>query len=497
MTTYFGQRPTATTNPVPGRWLFLLLPLLFSMTEVTAQELATRLFAAHPTHTDTTFTHRRFKHRDVVARLQKLGSPLTVSQIGASTESRSIHQVRAGNGPTPVLLWSQMHGDEATATMALFDIFQFLQASGDEFDAFRQTILRQTTLYFVPMLNPDGAERFQRRTCTDIDMNRDALRLQSPESVLLKGLQQSLKPLVGFNLHDQNPRYGVGNTGKQAMVSFLATAYDQARNVNDVRRRSMQLILGMNRVLQTFIPGQVARYDDEFEPRAFGDNIQKWGTTLILIESGGQVGDVEKMTIRRLNFVAILTALHAIATESYKQETNAEDNYQAIPENGRALFDLLIRNATVVRNGKPYTVDVGINRYEINTDSARTFAYRSTIDDLGDLSTFHGLTELDATGLTLTPARLYPIPMQNLAGLKKLDLATLRQTGTVAFSLAVPAKKNTFPAAPVHLLSDGKLPARPPGLGQIATFLLKQGSQIKHVFVNGFREGELGNGVVE
>ncbi|HEX9957534.1 MAG TPA: M14 family zinc carboxypeptidase, partial [Fibrella sp.] len=466
-----------------------------SSTQTQAQDLYRQLYDAHDTYKDTTFTHRRFKHRDIVPLLQQMSEPLVVSQIGTSLEGRSIHQVKAGTGSVPVLLWSQMHGDEATATMALFDIFRFLQASDDGFDEMRQSILSNTTLYFVPMLNPDGAERFQRRTSADIDLNRDAVRLQSPESVLLKGLQQTLKPLVGFNLHDQNPRYSVGHSGKQAVVSFLATAYDPARSVNAVRKRSMQLIVGMNRVLQQFIPGQVARYDDEFEPRAFGDNIQKWGTTLILIESGGQVGDSEKMSIRRLNFVAILTALYAIATESYTEEKIAD--YQSIPENGRALFDLLIRNAKVVRNGKPYTIDLGINHYEVNADSARTFYYRSTIEDVGDLSTFYGLTELDASGLTLTPARVYTNTLDSTADLRKLDLPKLREEGIVAFKVRGLIKKNSFPKYPVHVLSEGKLPGRPPGLGQIATFLLKEGSQIKHIYINGFSDEQSGNGVAD
>ncbi|MBO0937752.1 peptidase M14 [Fibrella sp. HMF5335] len=461
--------------------------------QIQAQDLARRLFDAHEAYKDTTFTHRRFKHKAILPVLEKLGSPLSVTQVGTSSEGRSLNLVRAGTGPVPVLMWSQMHGDEATATMALFDLFRFLQASGDGFDDMRQTILAKTTLHMLPMLNPDGAERFQRRTSVDIDMNRDALRLQSPESVVLKNLQQTLKPLVGFNLHDQNPRYSVGNTGKQAVVSFLATAYDQDRNINEVRKRSMQLIVGMNRVLQQFIPGQVARYDDDFEPRAFGDNIQKWGTTLILIESGGQVDDVEKMSIRRLNFVAILTALNAIANETNINETPAE--YQAIPENGRALFDLLIRNATVVRNGKPYTVDLGINRYEVNTDSARAFAYRSTIDDLGDLSTFGGLTEFDATGLTLTPARLYPDTLASPADLRKLDVVKLRQEGIVAVKVRT-AKRGSFPPQPLHVLWEGKLPGRPPGLGQVATFLLKEGNSIKKVVLNGFLD-ESGNGIID
>ena len=383
----------------------IILFIVLTTGSTYAQDLARRLYDAHDTFKEAAFTHRRFKHGDIVPLLDSLNGqgPLSVRQVGESFEKRSIHQVKAGTGDKKVLLWSQMHGDEATATMALFDIFNFLKAENDGFDSLRQTILTNVTLYAVPMLNPDGAQRFQRRTALDIDMNRDAVRLQTPEGRLLKELQQTLKPLVGFNLHDQNPRYSVGKTGKQAVVSFLATAYDPARNVNDVRKRSMELIVGMNRVLQQFVPGQVARYDDEFEPRAFGDNIQKWGTTLVLIESGGYAGDPEKMRIRQLNFVAILTALEAIATESHTQEDVAE--YQALPENRRDLFDVLIRNATVIRKGKRVKVDVGFNLNEENADSARTFRYRSTIEDIGDLSTYYGLEEIDADGMTLTATR--------------------------------------------------------------------------------------------
>ena len=460
-----------------------------------AQDMARRLHDAHGTYEEQTFTHRRFKHRDIVPLLDSLNGqgPLTVAQVGESHEKRAIYQVTAGSGPAKVLLWSQMHGNEATATMALFDIFNFLKAENDGFDSLRQALLTSTTLYAVPMLNPDGAERFQRRTATGIDMNRDALRLQTPEGRLLKNLQQTLKPLVGFNLHDQNPRYSVGQTGRQAVVSFLATAYDPARTINDVRQRSMQLIVGMNRALQQFVPGQVARYDDEFEPRAFGDNIQKWGTTLVLIESGGYAGDVEKMTIRRLNFVAILTALITLTDGSYKEERIAD--YKAIPENGRPLFDVLIRNATVMRNGKPVTIDIGINREEVNTDSVRrgydgrihdrTFRYKSVVEDIGDLSTFYGLEEVDATGLTLTPARIYPDVIDSVAALRQLDLPMLRQEGVTVFRVHK-IKKESYPLQLVHLLYGGKLPARPLLPGQVPTFLLKAGNQIKYNFVNGF-----------
>lgn len=461
-----------------------------SLTPVSAQDvaLARQLHDAHPQFQEKTLTYRRFKHADIqplLAAIRQRGK-VKVDSVGKSTEKRVIQKVQAGEGPTPVLLWSQMHGDEATATMALFDVFNFLQASDDEWDELRANILTGLTIHAVPMLNPDGAERWQRRTALDIDMNRDALRVQSPESVILKTLQQTLQPLVGFNLHDQNPRYGVGKTGKQAVLSFLATAYDEDRNVNEVRQRSMQLIAGLNRVLQPLIPGQIARYDDEFEPRAFGDNIQKWGTTLILIESGGYKCDAEKMAIRRLNFVAILSALNSISNRSYQNEDVAE--YTAIPENGRALFDVLIRNVGVIRNGVRTVMDVGINHHEENTNNARDFRYESKIEDLGDLSTFHGLQEIDATGLELVPANIYPETLKSVDKLAKLNLAELRKQGTVLFRVKKIDKDKAYAQlgdVPVHVLVEGDLPAKPLELGQIPTFVLRQGDTVRLVVING------------
>src|SRR5690606_19296011 len=45
----------------------------------------------------------------------------TVEDIGRSAEGRPLRHVAWGEGPVRVLLWSQMHGDESTASMALAD----------------------------------------------------------------------------------------------------------------------------------------------------------------------------------------------------------------------------------------------------------------------------------------------------------------------------------------------------------------------------------------
>ena len=97
-------------------------------------------------------------------------------------------------------------------------------------------ILSRLTLHVVPMLNPDGAERFQRRNAQSIDINRDALRLQTPEGRALKALRDRLNPQVGFNLHNQSWRTSVGTPPKPASISLLSVAYDEARSENAGRK---------------------------------------------------------------------------------------------------------------------------------------------------------------------------------------------------------------------------------------------------------------------
>ncbi|CAN1558823.1 M14-like domain containing protein [Spirosomataceae bacterium] len=376
-----------------------------------------KLFDAYDNYKEIALTKRRFKHSDILPLIRQLSFEKSI--IGESFEGREIFKIKLGQGKRRILLWSQMHGNEATATMAIFDILNFLTSQEDYFQDFRNEILENMELHFVPMLNPDGAERFVRRTAQGIDMNRDALALQCPESKLLKGLVVDLQPEFSFNLHDQNIRYSAGNSSEQATISFLATAYNQETEWNEVRTKSRQVISAMNETLKEFIPKNIGRFSDEFEPRAFGDNIQKWGSSLILIESGGYKDDTEKQFIRKLNFVTILIAFEAILNNSYHNFTL--EDYLQIHQNQKCLFDLKIVNAKIKSGETTFEVDLGINLEEKNNSSASDFSYKSVIEDMGDLSVFWGIQTLDAKGGLLRPlsdfpliAAKYSFPKQNL-----------------------------------------------------------------------------------
>jgi tetratricopeptide (TPR) repeat protein len=341
--------------------------------------------------------------RRVTALRQAPGGLFRVEEVGKSVEGRSINLVTAGRGPMPVLLWSQMHGDEPTATSALFDLFEYLQRRRDE--PMARQILDRLTLYAIPMLNPDGAERFQRRNAQGIDINRDALLLQTPEGRILKDVRDRYKPQVGFNLHNQNWRTSVGRPPRPAAISLLAVAYDEPRTENEGRVLTKKLSAVIREAIEPLAPGRIGRYDDEFEVRAFGDNVTLWGTPVVLIETGPWPAPQPDPPLVRLNFVALVAALDALASGRVHEADPRR--YDSLPENESRLFYILVRGATIVTGTgvPPFTGDIGINasRRVRTVDGERQLRLPLAIDDLGDLRVFGGLEEIEATGLTVIP----------------------------------------------------------------------------------------------
>lgn len=347
------------------------------------------------------------RHADVEARLRDVqrATPdlFQIEQIGASVEGRSINHLWFGRGPAHVLLWSQMHGDEPTATAALFDVLEHIRRHRAEPHVSR--VLDALTLHIVPMLNPDGAERYQRRNAQGIDINRDALRLQTPEGRALKALRDRVSPAVGFNLHNQNWRTSAGRSKEPAAISLLSVAFDEPRTESPGRLLTKQICAVIRDALEPLAPGRIGRYDDEFEVRAFGDNVTKWGTSVVLIETGPWPAAEPDPFLVRLNFVAIMSSLDALATGSVRQADKAR--YESLPMNGSDLFYVLIRNATVAAGTgvAPFTADVGIvaNRVVREVDGVRQTVLMSRIDDLGDLHPFGALEDIDAAGLVVAP----------------------------------------------------------------------------------------------
>ncbi len=346
--------------------------------------------------------HAEVKRRVGAIAADKAG-PFRVRQIGTSVEGREIWDVAFGAGPLTVLLWSQMHGDEATATSALFDVYEYVRRHRAE-PAVAQ-MLAALTVHTIPMLNPDGAERWQRRNAQGLDVNRDALLLQSSEGRLLKKIRDELDPRVGFNLHNQSWNTTAGRPPRPASISLLSVPYDEGRSMNDGRRLTKRLGAIVRDAVEPLAGNRIGRYDDSFEVRAFGDNLTKWGTPVLLIETGPWPEPNPDPPLVRLNFVAIVRALAALADGSVNRADPGR--YDSLPGNESLGFYYLVRNVTIRAGAHvpAFTGDVGISaarRIRV-LDAKRRLFLGLSVGDLGDLRTFCGLFEIDGTGKVIAP----------------------------------------------------------------------------------------------
>lgn len=463
--------------------MFLFVSLFFA-----CQPVKEKTESINPKLLENAFTkykapeidNRRYGYEIIAPLIAKRKDVFETTVLGKSVEGRPINALTYGEGERKVLLWSQMHGNESTATMALFDLFNFLEGSADDgFEFIRSAIYKNLLLRFIPMLNPDGAERFVRRNAQQIDLNRDAVRQSTPEGIILKRARDDFEPEFGFNLHDQNRYYNVEGTALPATISFLAPAYNEAREVNAVRSKAMKVIVGMDQLLQQVVPGQVGKYDDSFEPRAFGDNIQKWGTSTILIESGAYPGDREKQYIRQLNFMILLNALYEIATESYNQYT--EQAYHDIPENDSKLMDLLIKNVETKAGDYSYLTDIGIKSSELFLDSL--ILMRGNIADWGDLSVYYGHEEIEAKGMELEKGKIWPevIPFEKLDRARGMDLL---EEGYLAVETDK-IHKGKVHQLPILVFTEGNTPNLESTLDGSPLFYLTTNGIRKMAIING------------
>lgn len=458
--------------------------ITFSITMAQTSEIS-NLYEDYGNYYEKKITKRWFNQHELFYVLDAYNNSqfFRMEQIGKSFQGREIRSYTYGNGPVKILAWSQMHGDEPTATMGIADIMNFL-VTNDKYNDFRRFLAERTTIIFIPMLNPDGARVFRRRNAQDIDINRDALRLQAPESRILKEIHRKIKPDFGFNLHDQSPNNTAGKTNRTTALAFLAPAYNSERQINTVRGNAMAVICSINEELQKYIPGHVARYDDEFEERAFGDNFTKWGTSTILIESGGWTGDEDKQYLRKLNFISLLKAFGVIAEGTFHNKDY--QTYEEIPENKRLLFDLLLTKINTKFEKEDYKIDIGINFERVpDTASGRIF-FKGIIEDIGDLGKYYGHQEVSCENCYLEPGRFLPEEIAGADEYFSLNYSEALQNGILFANVLNISGIPDYPEFPIVPVASGIgfIPEIRTGLP--ANFIITSNGKTRFVVINGF-----------
>ena len=340
---------------------------------------------------ETNLFGRYITLKDIEPLLDKFNINNEVQIIGHSVLGKPIYKYQLGTGSVRILLWSQMHGNESTTTKALFDFLNLLKSSSDLADK----MLSEFTFCCLPMLNPDGALLYTRENANKVDLNRDSQVLTQPESILLRQTFEDFKPHYCYNLHDQRTIFGVGDEiPKPATVSFLAPSYNEAREINEVRAKAIEVIVAMNTVLQEFIPNQVGRFDDSFNINCIGDTFQSLNVPTILIEAGHFQEDYNREVTRKYIFIALVSGLKYI----YENDIviSKIEDYLNISHNKICFYDFIYKNIKINYDYNKIITNFALQYKEEFIDDQLLF--NAYITDIGDLKEFHGHFEYDAKG---------------------------------------------------------------------------------------------------
>ena len=326
---------------------------------------------------------------DIEPLLMKFSSGDNLKIIGHSVLGKPIYKYEFGSGKTRILLWSQMHGNESTTTKALFDFINLLNSNSE----FAKKLLNRFTFCCLPMVNPDGASFYTRENANKIDLNRDSQTLSQPESKLLRETFENFKPHFCYNLHDQRTIFGVGNgVDKPATVSFLAPSYNEERDINVARQKAIEVIVEMNRVLQTYIPNQLGRFDDSFNINCVGDTFQSLNVPTILIEAGHFHNDYIREFSRKYVFIALIVGFKYI----YENDivSNKIEEYLNISHNKICFYDFIYKNIKINYDNNKLITNFAIQYKEELIDNHLYF--NAYIAYIGDLKGFSGHFEYDA-----------------------------------------------------------------------------------------------------
>ena len=322
--------------------------------------------------------------------LDKTNTKNQVKIIGKSVLEKPIYCYQIGTGKIKILLWSQMHGNESTTTKALFDFFNVINDNSE----LANKLLNTFTFCCIPMLNPDGAKLYTRENANKIDLNRDSQDLSQPESKVLRSVFESFKPDYCYNLHDQRTIYGVGDTGKPATLSFLAPAYNDAREVNESRLKAINLIVGINTVLQQYIPGQIGRFDDSFNINCVGDTFQYLGVSTILFEAGHFPNDYLREETRKYIFFALISSFNILSENDIVD--NNFDNYLSISQNKVNFYDFIYKNVKINYDCIEKITNFAAQYKEELVENE--ICFNAYFDKIGELDNCFGHFEYDANG---------------------------------------------------------------------------------------------------
>ncbi|UCE22254.1 MAG: DUF2817 domain-containing protein [Candidatus Aminicenantes bacterium] len=226
------------------KWVCIIFVFSFSVTVLLAGAVKT------PAE-ETNFTQYS-QHEEVsrfLSRLDQLSKELEIRIIGQTLEvrdypSRDLYlciiteegadcaQQLNREKPSLLIVASQ-HGNEQSAKEAALWMIRDL-AVGE-----MKSLLKKVNFLVIPQANPYGNWRDQRRNEQDLDLNRDHVKLESPEVMAIHRVFRSWMPEVTLDIHEKGDDFYRVSIGCVSNVNIHPRLQEISRNtiLNEIEKK--------------------------------------------------------------------------------------------------------------------------------------------------------------------------------------------------------------------------------------------------------------------
>ncbi|MEH7122492.1 M14 family zinc carboxypeptidase [Bacillus sp. JJ1773] len=227
-------------------WMSFVVVMFFVSALLTSQANAADTVPGGPSTNGNTSMDSMITYDDMIKELKKIEHTskgkvevFTLDEYGKSEQNRSFYAAKVGTGPIKIWVQAQIHGDEKLTTDAVLELLKTFGSSGSK-DI--EKILKETTIYAIPMYNPDGSIMNTRTTllhdengqprvdnrgrAMTIDLNRDWAEngFQAKESLVFYKYWADVKPDFAVDLHHQGFKtvYGTNESTSMSLGVSLA-----------------------------------------------------------------------------------------------------------------------------------------------------------------------------------------------------------------------------------------------------------------------------------
>lgn len=156
-------------------------------------------------HKKSGYTTLKEMNRFLNQKRNDFGSIVSFETIGKTQKNREIQLVmlsRQGGDTNKmkVMFIGRIHGDEPGGTEGLLHFIDQITT-----DSELQNLLDKVDFYILPMVNVDGGLKLARRTANGLDLNRDQVRMETPEAQSLRAVINRIDPHVVVDFHEYQP----------------------------------------------------------------------------------------------------------------------------------------------------------------------------------------------------------------------------------------------------------------------------------------------------